>query len=168
MEKILISACLYGNKVRYNGSDLKLEQCDLDRLNEVATLIAFCPEVAGGLPTPRPPAEILPADGDKVLEGTAVIRNTTGIEVTEAFVTGAQQALALCQQHKIKYALLTESSPSCGSSLIYNGNFEGQKIEGQGITTALLRRAGIEVFSQFTLSTLLERLTAPAKNENHE
>ncbi|PKF50969.1 DUF523 domain-containing protein [Enterovibrio nigricans] len=155
---MLISACLFGQKVRYNGSDLMLAQTDLETLGEIAELIPFCPEVAGGLTTPRPPAEIFPANGEKVLDGSATIKTTDGNNVTRAFISGAQQALSLCQQHKIRYAILTESSPSCGSSLIYNGKFEGEKTEGQGVTTALLRQSGIQVFSQFTLEALIEQL----------
>lgn len=77
-----------------------------------------------------------------------------GIDVTEHFVAGAQNTLKLCQQQQIKYAILAEGSPSCGSSKIYDGTFNGIKIDGSGVTTALLESEGIKVFSQHTIASL--------------
>lgn len=82
-----------------------------------------------------------------------------GHDVTHAFEQGANQALLLCQKHNIRYALLKESSPSCGSSSIYNGQFNQQKIAGQGITTTILRANGIKVFSEKNLAELISELT---------
>ncbi|WP_332308849.1 DUF523 domain-containing protein [Enterovibrio coralii] len=110
------------------------------------------------MPTPRPPAEIFPANGDMALIGDAFIKTAEGDNVTDAFLSGAQKALSLCREHNIRYAILTESSPSCGSSLIYNGRFEGQKVEGQGVTTALLRQSGVSVYSQFSIEDLISHL----------
>ena len=139
---VLVSACLLGEPVRYDGNSKRSQDKILTKLFNQNRVIAFCPEVAGGLPTPCPPAEI---------QSIKHLRVTTeaGENVTEAFVSGALQALKLCQQHDIKVAVLTELSPSCGSTLIYNGQFNRQKVEGVGITTHLLRQHDIQVFNQY-------------------
>lgn len=153
MEKILISACFLGNPVRYDGTALDVAlkagleaQSIIDAWQERGRLVSICPEVAGGLPTPRPAAEIYQTgQANRIVTGS-------GEDVTEEFTRGAELALRLCQQQDIKIAVLTESSPSCGSSSIYNGEFENVKIPGEGVTTALLRNHGIKVFSQFDLA----------------
>lgn len=153
MEKILISSCFLGNKVRYDGGDNLLVNSTLKRWKEENRLVVICPELAGGLSTPRAPAEIQ-VIGEKIRVNTI-----TGQDVTGAFQAGANQALLLCQTHSIRYALLKESSPSCGSSNIYNGEFSQQKIAGQGVTTAILRANGIKVFSEKNLQVLVNELT---------
>ncbi len=145
MEKILISACLHGLPVRYDGKDNLLTDSLLQQWQQQDRLIVLCPEVSGGLPTPRPPAEIQ-------TDGT--IRTKSNIDVTDAFLQGANQAVMLCQQHKIKFAILKENSPSCGSHFIYNGQFDGTKIVGQGLTAAALTQIGVQVFSENQLSAL--------------
>lgn len=116
--KILVSACLLGCPVRYDAQSKPVNHPVLQRWHANGWLVPFCPEQAGGLPTPRPAAE-LQQDG-RVMTGE-------GKDVTAPFLKGAEQALALCQQQKIKYALLKESSPSCGSTNIYDGHFRGKK-----------------------------------------
>lgn len=138
MQKILVSACLLGEKVRYDGSDNRQAGL-LEQWQAEGRIIALCPEVAGGLPVPRPPAEIQ-ADGR--------IINIERKDVSDAFERGARKALELCEQHRIQIAILKEGSPSCGSSLINNGNFDRIKIPGQGITTRLLEANGIRVFGE--------------------
>ncbi|EAS41733.1 DUF523 domain-containing protein [Photobacterium profundum] len=145
MDKILISGCLYGLPVRYDGKDNLLTDSLLQQWQQQDRLIVLCPEVSGGLPTPRPPAEIQ-ADG--------IIRTKNNIDVTDAFLQGAHQAVRLCQQHNIKFAILKENSPSCGSHFIYNGQFNGTKITGQGLTTAALTKMGVQVFSENQVSIL--------------
>ncbi|MFH4870241.1 DUF523 domain-containing protein [Vibrio diabolicus] len=81
-----------------------------------------------------------------------------GIDVTEQFVSGAENALELCKKQQIKYAILAESSPSCGSSKIYDGTFNGIQIDGSGVATALLESNGIKVYSQHTIAKLREML----------
>lgn len=158
MKKILVSACLMGQKVRYNGSDLCIEsQTFSDLLNEVE-VIPFCPEISGGLPVPRPPAEISDGNSHHVLNGSSQVITNDGSDVTEAFLKGARLALDSCLQQGISYALLTESSPSCGSNNIYNGKFEQVKIPGKGITSALLEQNGIKVFSQYQLDALMQEI----------
>lgn len=148
MEKILISACLLGENVRYNAQIKAFQSIILQQWHQENRLIMVCPEVAGGLSTPRHAAEI---------KHQRVI-TTTGKDVTSAFQLGAQKALKLCQAHHIKYALLKESSPSCGSNTIYDGHFTAQKISGMGITTALLRDHGITVYSENEISILANKL----------
>ncbi len=157
MEKILISACFLNNLVRYDGTayDVK-NKLGMEALNtitrwqEQGRLVALCPEMSGGLPVPRPAAEIIQTDAVKRELGQ--VMTITGVDVTNEFHAGAHVALERCQQEMIKMAVLTESSPSCGSTTIYNGQFSAKKIAGEGVTTTLLRQNGIQVFSQFELA----------------
>lgn len=152
MEKILISACLIGQPVRY---DAKIKPLPDDRLavwKNRDRLVAFCPETAGGLPTPRTPAEIQGSGGGvAVLTGTARVVDKTGKDVSEQFIKGAFLALEECRRHNIRIAILTDRSPSWGSTIIYNGLFLRQTITGTGVTTALLRQHGIIVYSQYQI-----------------
>lgn len=93
-----------------------------------------------------------------MLDGVANVVGNDGIDVTEQFVSGAERALELCKKQQIKYAVLAEGSPSCGSSKIYDGTFNGMKIDGSGVATALLERNGIKVYSQHTIAKLRETL----------
>jgi uncharacterized protein YbbK (DUF523 family) len=149
---------LVGNKVRYNASCLSIPELDLHWLISNVELVVFCPEVSSGLPTPRAPAEIITGKGVDVLDGSANVVGNDGIDVTKQFVSGAENALELCQKHQIKYAVLAEGSPSCGSSKIYDGTFNGIKIDGAGVSTALLERNGIKVYSQHTIAKLRSTL----------
>lgn len=158
MIKILVSACMMGNKVRYNGCDLSIESHTFRDLINAVEVVPFCPEVAGGLPTPREPAEIRDGDSSHVLNGTTQVITQSGNDVSSAFINGARLALATCLQQGISYALLTESSPSCGSNNIYNGRFEGIKIPGKGVTADLLQQHGIQVFSQYQLAELVQEI----------
>ena len=148
MSKVLVSSCLLGCKVRYDGNDLKPDSLQFQKFIEKNEVVSFCPEVAGGLPIPRVPAEICGGEGCDVINGSSKVRGKDDSDVTKEFLKGAELALELCQQENISTAILTDGSPSCGSSLIYNGKFEGVKIQGAGITTALLRQNGIKVVSQ--------------------
>lgn len=144
MEKILISACLIGEKCRYDGHTNYTPK--FQALLEKYDLIPFCPEVQGGLPTPRNPSEIQ-------RDGTVKMNN--GRDVTRQYNNGAEKALDICLALGIKIAILKENSPSCGSKYIHDGSFTGKKIEGEGITTQLLRRKGIKVISEDEIDTLL-------------
>lgn len=135
---ILISACLLGDKVKYSGSH-NLTPPLLSLLERYPTkLIPICPEVMGGLTTPRPPAEKI---GEKVM-------TIQGVDVSNAFNQGANLALKQALQHQIAFAILKEKSPSCGSQQIYNGSFNGTLINGEGITTHKLKNYGFTVFSE--------------------
>lgn len=157
MQKILVSACLLGEKVRYDGSDCKQAGL-IHRWQEEGRIVAFCPETSGGLSTPRSPAEIQGGDADAVLCGQARVRCRDGSDVTEAFIEGAEQALAACWRHRIKLAILKEGSPSCGVGRVNDGSFSGTKIDGTGVTARLLARHGVSVFSEHELETAARRL----------
>ncbi|UYG08308.1 DUF523 domain-containing protein [Halomonas sp. M4R1S46] len=148
MEKVLVSACLLGWRVRYDGGAKTLASETLARWQAEGRVVAVCPEVDAGLPTPRAPAEIIGGDGADVLAGAARVVDPSGEHLTEAFVEGAALALRLCRRHAIRVAVLTEHSPSCGSTHIYDGSFSGTRQPGAGITTALLRQQGVQVFGQ--------------------
>lgn len=151
MEKILVSACLLGEPVRYNGTDCLCDALILKQWQQEGRLIPLCPELAGGLPTPRPAAEIVQAQGQDVLRGEAAVRDRDGHDYTYAFLKGAYRARAVAQQYGIQMAIMTEKSPSCGSETIYDGGFSGNKIAGQGVAVAALSRANVKVFSQHQL-----------------
>lgn len=151
MEKILISACLLGDRVRYDGGDARADSSLLDRWDAEGRLVAICPEVAGGLPVPRPAAEIAGGDGADVLAGSARVATRAGDDVTAHFLAGARAALALARRHRVRVAVLKERSPSCASSSLYDGGFAGRRIPGMGVTAALLRAEGVQVFSEETL-----------------
>ncbi len=157
MQKILVSACLLGEKVRYDGGDCRRAGL-LRRWQEEGRVVPFCPETAGGLPTPRAPAEIEGGEADAVLAGRARVRNKTGGDVTDAFVDGAELALAACWRERIKVAVLKEGSPSCGANSVSDGSFTGRKRKGQGVTARLLARHGISVFSEDELEAAARRL----------
>ncbi len=148
MQKILISACLLGNKVRYDGNDLFTSSLILEQWKDEGRVISVCPEVSAGMSTPRAAAEIKGGDGNDVLSGKILVIDNKGHNVTEYFLRGANNALALCKKYNIKVAVLAEFSPSCGSSSVYSGNFSGSKINGVGVTTALLIKNAIKVFNQ--------------------
>ena len=148
MEKILVSACLVGERVRYNGVAMEFDNQILKYWRSKGLVVAICPEVAGGLPVPRPSSEISDGDGRHVLNSHDRIVNINGQDVTKYFLEGAQKTLLLARFHKIKLAVLKEGSPSCGSSYIYDGSFSRIKKPGKGVTAALLEKNDIRVFSE--------------------
>ena len=153
--QILISACLLGHAVRYDGKGKPLFHPAIERWKNEARLVTICPEMAGGMPVPRPPAEIENgASGLDVLEGRARVLEITGGDVTAQFIAGAHKALAFAQANDCAYALLIDGSPSCGSIAIYNGSFSGRKHAGNGVTAALLQQAGIKVYSHHQIEDL--------------
>lgn len=143
MEKILVSGCLLGQAVRYDGLSKAIDHQIWLQWGKQGRLVAICPEVAGGLPIPRAKAE---------RQAGGLIINEMGEDVTAPFLAGAEQALALAQQHDIKLAVLKANSPSCGNQQIYDGSFTGQLITGEGVTAKLLQQAGIQVFNEMQLS----------------
>jgi len=138
---VLVSACLLGEKTRWDGDT---RPCDAAlRLLREGRAVAFCPEVAGGLSIPRARAECLGGDGGRVLDGHARVVDECGHDVTSAFVAGAAAALAACETQGISSALLCDGSPSCGTTRIADGRFSGTKVPGRGVAAALLLRAGV-------------------------
>ena len=136
MKNILVSACLLGEPCRYDGKSKPCER--VIALKDTYNLIPICPEVMGGLPTPRTPSEIC---GERVLM-------KDGCDVTENYNRGAQKALAIARENGCTVAVLKERSPSCGSGLIHNGLFDGGLVTGDGITTRLLKKEGIRVLGE--------------------
>jgi len=153
LEAVLVSACLLGEAVRYDGGDKRCDHGVLQRWLGEGRVVPVCPEVAGGLPVPRPPAEIdNPTGGPSVLAGTGRVIDINGRDVTVPFVTGAAEALARARSRGIRVAVLKEDSPSCGSTYTYDGTFSGTKVSAPGVTAALLRQAGLHVFSEDQLA----------------
>jgi uncharacterized protein YbbK (DUF523 family) len=148
MEKILVSACLVGERVRYNGLVKSFEGHVLESWDRRGWVVAICPEVAGGLSVPRPRSEISGGDGVQVLNGHKKVINFNGQDVTKYFLDGAQKALEIASSSGIRLAILKEGSPSCGSGYIYDGSFTGIKKPGKGVAAALLEENGIRVFSE--------------------
>lgn len=141
-ERVLVSSCLLGIHCRYDGGHRFNERLLASLKKEV--LIPVCPEQIGGLPTPRPAAEIGNGDGGDVLEGRSAIVDENGEEVTGHLLRGAEDVLMLAKGMKIKRAIMKERSPSCGVRKIYR---KGVLVPGRGILTALLQREGIDVLS---------------------
>ena len=144
MERILISACLVGDNVKYNGGNNKSPL--IDKLLEKYELIPFCPEVEGGLSTPRSRSER--KDGRVI--------NMDGDDVTAAFERGAELAFNICLFLKIKKVILKERSPSCGKKEIYDGSFSHKVISGMGVTAEYLTSKGIEVYNEDEIESLLD------------
>ncbi len=156
MERILVSSCLLGRKVRYNGSDKAVGDDRLTLWRDEGRLVPFCPELAAGFGTPRPPAELVGGgDGRSILAdaGGRVVEDT-GRDVTDLYLAGAQLALEAARANGCRFAILTDGSPSCGSGFIYDGTFSGRTKGGVGLTTAVLERAGIRVFAETRLADL--------------
>ena len=153
-QKILISACLTGEKVRYNGTDLLIEHPLLKQWHSNGRLVSVCPEVTGGMSTPRAPAEIINGNGETVLSRQTTVVNNIGEDVTQAFILGAQETLQIAKENHCIAAILTEHSPSCGSNMIYDGSFSDQRTKGMGVTTALLEQHNIRVFNQEQIEQL--------------
>nr|WP_322089181.1 DUF523 domain-containing protein [Burkholderia sp. BCC1999] len=157
--KILVSMCVVGHPVRYNGSAKTAAHDALERWQREGRLVPVCPELAGGFSVPRPPAEIAGGEsGQQVLSGAARIVDVNGTDVTAPFVSGAHTALALAQAHDCRFAILADGSPSCGSTFIYDGSFANRRHAGAGVTAALLREHGIEVFADTEIDALDARL----------
>ncbi|WP_019119471.1 DUF523 domain-containing protein [Brevibacillus massiliensis] len=150
---ILVSSCLAGLECRYNGTHSQVEKIrDLVKQNQA---MMVCPELLGGFATPREPAEIAGGTGDDVLAGRARVIAKSGEDVTEMYLEGAYKTLELARQVQAKCVVLKENSPSCGSQMIYDGTFANQKVPGEGVTAALLRREGFRVISEDELAEVL-------------
>ena len=141
--RILVSACLMGVGCRYDGKSNQLPQ--LEQLMKQHTCIPVCPEILGGLPTPRVPAE---RQGSKIM-------TQDGQDVTQQFVRGTAEVLRLADLYHCKAALLKERSPSCGSGQIYDGTFTKTLTEGDGLTAEMLKRKGIAVYGESQIGELV-------------
>ena len=143
MENLLISACLLGVQCRYDGGSKPV--MPTVALMEQYHLIPICPEQLGGLATPRPPAE---------RRGSRVV-TASGLDVTDAYVRGAQQVLQLARQFSCRAAILKAKSPACGSAQIYDGSFSRHLVPGWGVAAQLLRESGLLVCDETQIGWLL-------------
>jgi len=169
VEKVLVSACLLGAKVRYHGGDARSEHPVLRRWKAEGRIVAICPERDGGLPTPRPPAEIVGSEGGRgVLKTIALVQTRDGTNVTASFVHGAEQALAAARDAHIRVAVLKDGSPSCGTTFTYDGTFSGARVAVPGVTAALLEAHGISVFSETEVEAADEYLRGQESKEAKE
>lgn len=142
-----------GDVVRYDGADKRCTHPILARWIAQGRVVAVCPEVAGGLPVPRPAAEIEGGSGGaQVLAGGARVVDCRGTDFTAPFVAGARRVLALARERGVRVALLKAGSPSCGSAYTYDGSFTHRRVPLPGVACALLRDAGIAVFSEDDLA----------------
>ncbi|MFB4491944.1 DUF523 domain-containing protein [Enterobacter hormaechei subsp. oharae] len=155
INKILVSACLMGLKVRYNGKEKAQMTHQLARWQQEQRLVIHRPELAAGLPVPRPPAEIMLAEGRDVMRGQARIIENTGTDVTGHYQLAAWLALRAAQEAGCTAALLTDGSPTCGTQFIYNGSFSNQRKSGMGVAASLLSEHGIAVFSETQFAELV-------------
>lgn len=142
MENVLISACLLGVSCRYDGLSKPLDAKIIENLRSRYHLIPICPEIFGGLPTPRIPAEI---------QADRRVLRKDGKDITDEYKKGAKEALRLAKLFDCKLAILKERSPSCGSGVIYDGSFTGNKTNGDGITAELLKKEGIRIIGESEL-----------------
>jgi len=143
---ILVSACLLGTNCKYSGgNNLTPKVMELNKEHEI---IPVCPEELGGLLTPREPCEIQEGSGKDVLEGKVLVLNKAGEDVTQQFINGAKETLALAKQYNCPVAVLKSRSPSCGCGIIYDGTFSGELKEGNGVTAQLLLDNEIVVMTE--------------------
>ncbi len=142
---VLVSSCLLGEPCRYDARARPDVGLEAELRAQGVQPLARCAELLGGLPTPRPPAEIVGGEGADVLDGTARVLTDDGTDVTPAFIAGAvaiaDEAVAL----GVRRAILQARSPSCGCGLIYDGTHRGRIAQGDGVTTAALTERGISV-----------------------
>ncbi|MGL4484900.1 MAG: DUF523 domain-containing protein [Anaerovoracaceae bacterium] len=138
MKMILVSSCLYGDHCRYDAKDTPLEHPKFLKWKEEGRLVKVCPEVFGGLPTPRPDSQRI---GDKVI-------TCKGDDVTEEYMKGAYEAVRLAKEFDVAFAIMKQHSPSCGSKEIYDGTFTDTLKVGEGCAVELLRKAGFTVFAE--------------------
>jgi uncharacterized protein YbbK (DUF523 family) len=140
------SACLCGIPCRYDGKANTI--ADIEDLHKAGKVVDICPEVLGGLPTPRIPSEIQGGCGADVWAGTASVVSKAGADVTDAFKRGAIAALARLRAANVTAVVLKERSPSCGTSVIYDGAFSGARVPGCGVAAAHFRAHGLQLFSE--------------------
>jgi uncharacterized protein YbbK (DUF523 family) len=141
--RILISGCLAGLRVRYNGASLP--HSSLPDLADGAVLVPCCPEILGGMGVPRSPCRFVGGDGRAVLSGAARIFDAQGNDRTAAFVRGAEEALRLCRLVQPHLIIFKEGSPSCG---LHRVDIEGRKQQGCGVSTAMLEILGIPIITE--------------------
>ena len=141
---ILVSACLLGECCKYSGGHNR-SQAVIDYL-QGHEYLTICPEVFGGLPTPRPPAEIVGGTAKDIIDGRAQIYNNQGQDVTASFLADAFKVAKMASEYQAKAAILQDRSPSCGVNKVYDGSFTGCLKPGMGVTALLLQDLGLKLF----------------------
>jgi len=140
---ILASACLAGEKCRYNGEH-RLNPI-IEKLHKKGKVLCVCPEVLGGLSMPRLPCEIIGGNAQDVFEGKTKVVNLAQEDMTAQILSGCYKALELAKKDKIRLAVLKDKSVACAVKNIYDGTFQKKLIPGKGILTVLLKKEGIKV-----------------------
>ena len=148
MHKILVSGCLNGLPIRFNSTNVSVESEIWDRWESEGRLVSFCPELAAGFPVPRAPAEIVGSTAAMVLQGRGRVEEDNGTDVTDKFVEGAKLAAQRAISEGCVMAVLTDGSPSCGTSYTYDGTFTGGTVKGMGVTAQILHDQGLRVFDE--------------------
>ena len=148
MKKILASGCLNGRPIRFNETNVEVESAIWERWQSEGRLVSFCPELAAGFGVPRPPAEIVGTSASLVLQRRGVVLEDNGTDVTEMFIAGAELAVERALAAGCIAAVLTDGSPSCGTTYVYDGGFAGGTTAGMGVTAQLLTDRGIAVFAE--------------------
>ncbi|UGQ13079.1 DUF523 domain-containing protein [Yinghuangia sp. ASG 101] len=166
VHKVLVSRCLLGHRVRYDGGVQPAEDI-LARWAAEGRVVPVCPEVEGGLPTPRPRAEIPGGQGADVLDGSARVRTRDGDDVTAPYLEGARLCLDLAARHGIRIAVMKARSPSCGNHETYDGTFTATRVTGEGVAAAALRRAGVRVFNEDELDAAQAALAELDTTSDH-
>lgn len=146
---ILVSGCLSGINCKYNGGNNHNEI--ISELVKKGEAIALCPEMLGDLPVPRIPCEIINGEKDEIC-----VINKEGKDCTKQFIEGAKKTLEVVKALDIKVAILKSRSPSCGLGNIYDGNFSGKLIEGNGVTAELLVRNGVKVYTEDQVNKVVD------------
>ncbi len=175
---ILVSACLLGERCRYDGRDALAPW--VERLKDEAVLVPVCPEVLGGLGVPRDPCEIAGGAGADVWDGAARVVTQSGADRTRAFMDGAKAALAAGRAAGAGYAIVKSNSPACGLGTIYDGTFGGKNARGNGVFAELLLREGVRVVVRYWsegkrmeekqcghITNILNRTLGPGKSASY-
>ncbi len=158
MPKILVSACLIGQKVRYDAKDCFQSHQLFQQWVKDGNVVAICPEMAGGLPAPRPPSEIeFRKTAQDIINGQGKVLTIEGRDVSREYIKGAEKALELARKNNIHVAILKSRSPSCGSKNVYDGTHTRTLLDGMGVTAKLLSENGIEVFDETEIDLALEK-----------
>jgi len=146
--KVFVSGCINGAPIRYNETNVVVESDIWDRWVAEGLVVSFCAELAAGFPVPRRPAETIGGDGAVVLAGAATVKEDTGADVTDLFIDGARRAVQHARATGCVVAVLTDGSPSCGTSYVYDGSFTGETVEGMGVVAQMFVDGGIPVFAE--------------------
>ena len=147
--RVIVSACLAGVACTHEAQ--AKTKVSILRLVNQGRVTLVCPEVAGGLPIPRPAAEIVGGDGADVVAGRAKVISETGEDVTQNYLAGARKAADAARRVNAQFAILKSRSPSCGCGEIHSGAFDGEMRAGDGVTAAMLKQEGLEVISDETI-----------------